>query len=184
MIPLSASDPSDREFIEQLYTRHHGLIYWKIHQVLDKTQDMDDIVSEVCIRLTAHVSTLRSLEEPAQKAYILSAARNTALMHVRKASYQQETAGLDELNPFLEGPSPAADDRMLRECDVEDAMQCIGMLPERDQVLLKMKYLSHMSDEEIGRALGMRPNAVRTAATRARQRARTLLKELMDRYEN
>ena len=57
-------------------------------------------------------------------------------------------------------------------------MDAMERLPLRDQDVLRMKYLSDMTDAEIAEILGIERVTVRVALSRARKRAYQLMMEM------
>ena len=66
---------------------------------------------------------------------------------------------------------------VLNRITAEELQAAIMKLPEKQQHILEYKYFLGMTDREIGKLLGVRPNSVRDYLTRARKAAYQICKE-------
>lgn len=71
----------------------------------------------------------------------------------------------------------AVDENLIREVEIDALKKGLACLPENKRLLLTMKYLDGLSDEEIANRLGIAKASVRTYLTRARRHLCQLLKE-------
>lgn len=181
-VTLSIPDENDRSFAERLYRDNHRLMYWAAHKVMGAHIDLDDVVADACVSLMRKIHVIRQMDGNILRAYVISTVRNTALSHLRKANRRRARDGGCEVGD-LSSPEPGPLERVCRLDMVAQLMDAIEGLPERDQDVLRMKYLSDLNDSEIGEALGIERVSVRVALSRARKRAYQLMMEMVDNGE-
>ena len=178
LFQFSAEDPSDRQFIEELYHQYNRLMYRKALDNLADPQDVDDLVQDCLERLIKQVGTLRKLSGCTLTAYIVYTVRNTAINMKRRREVQSRHVFLSdfsELEP--EDSSLSPEDALLVDERSEHFMQAFAELSEDDQFLLIGKYIQGLRDEELAQMMGCGAASVRMKLTRARRRALRKLRE-------
>lgn len=171
MIPLiiqTIENPSDREFMEELYLTYRKLIYSSISRITNR--DMDDLMQSTIEKLISHVSTLRTLSTAKTAAYIVATAENTARTHLYK-EYSISVISLDG-NDDLQ-------DALVSDFDIYDFLsqreqskifsEVWLKLSERDRTILENKYMLGMTNDEISQMLGIKSNSIRMAVSRAKK---------------
>ena len=172
MILAALENDEDRALMEELYLRHHRLMYAQALRVLNDSHAAEDAVSSALEALIRKIPLLRDMDGNKRKAYIVITVRHAAIDIYRRHS--RETVTEDE---FLEQiPSDSrVEDRLLESAGVEEIRDAIRRLGDRDRDILMMRYFREMSDREIGRELELRPTAVRVRISRARKHLVMLL---------
>lgn len=174
---LSMDDETDRRFVERLYRDNHRLMYWTAHRVMGANCDLDDVVADACVSLIRKIHVIREMDGNILRAYVISTVRNTALSHLRTEGRRRaHDAGAELEDLGSEEPGP-----LEQVCALDMAtrlMDAMERLPARDQDVLRMKYLSDMTDAEIAEILGIERVTVRVALSRARKRAYQLMMEM------
>ena len=173
---LMIDDDDDRAFMEKLYIEYHKLMYWTAFKVIWRREGLDDIVNDACVSLVCKISRIRALDCNILKGYIVSTTRNAAFDYIKKENRNRGVEESDDTLETVADDTPDAIDILVRK----ELMNSIERLSERDQSILRMKYIHDMSDEEMSRALAVKPVTVRSNLTRARQRAYKIMKEVLD----
>ncbi len=174
---LSIDDESDRRFMERVYRDNHRLMYWTAHKVMGAGRDLDDVVADACVSLIRKIHVIREMDGNILRAYVISTVRNTALSHLRvegRRRVRDADANMEDLSADEPGPL----ERVCALDMVARLMEAVGHLPAREQDVLRMKYLSEMTDAEIAEILGVERVTVRVALSRARKRAYQLMMEM------
>lgn len=177
---LMIDDDDDRAFMEKLYIEYHKLMYWTAFKVIWRRDGLDDIVNDACVSLICKISRIRALDCNILKGYIVSTTRNAAFDYIKKENRNRGVEESDDILETVADDTPDAIDILVRKELIECLMNSIERLSERDQSILRMKYIHDMSDEEMSRALAVKPVTVRSNLTRARQRAYKIMKEVLD----
>jgi len=169
---LAIESEDDRQFIQELYLQFNRLMYREAFRVVQTLEDADDAVSAACVSLIEHLPQLRAVNPQVYPAYIMSTVRNQALMFQRKQKTRRNALQHMMKNFDLQaGPSgDQMDEQIIHHCTLNRMKQMLRTLPEMDQLVLRMKYFEHASDEDIARLLDVRPTTVRSKLMRARRR--------------
>ena len=125
------------------------------------------------LRLIDHLDTLRRLEPEGLAGYIAAACRHTAYNAVRDSS-RHPWLPLDG-GPEVPDERQEVEDRVLRRLELDALAQVWPRLDENTRWLLEARYILDYSDGELARELGVKPDSVRMALTRARRKARRLI---------
>lgn len=159
----------DSDFLEGLYRDYSRLIYATVYKILENSFDAEDAMQTTLVKLIQKISTLQSMHSPHLANYIITVAKNTAFDIIRARS-RHPTFSFDELLDFPVFDSENnIEERIFLDIDRELVHQAWLQLPSQAQQLLSAKYILHLSDIEIAKNLGIRPNSVRMSLTRARR---------------
>ncbi len=169
----SASDPEyitqlragDLAGSEGLWRRHHRSAMAFATSIAGPTL-AQDLVSESFERVFA---AIRSGGGPdvAFRPYLLTAIRRRHVDHIRRDSRQVPVDDFEGLQDDL--VDPGSPDQLLDATIMQRAFQS---LPQRAQTVLWYGAVEGATQSEIGRVLGLKPNAVAALAFRAREALR------------
>lgn len=147
---LAIRDDDDRAYMTRLFVKYQRLMYRTIYDILGDKWATEDVLQTTLLRLIDHLDTLRRLEPEGLAGYIAAACRHTAYNAVRDSSR----------HPWL---------------PLDALAQVWPRLDENTRWLLEARYILDYSDGELARELGVKPDSVRMALTRARRKARRLM---------
>ena len=169
-------DQSDREFMEQLFLSYQRLIYHTIIQIVHDAWVTEDLLQSTIVSLIDNLETIRRLPERKLVNYIVSTAKNKAISQLRQNNRNHEFHFED--TPNL--PDPTEDNIpelfVLRQETFGALATVWEQLDERSQYLLRGRYILGKSYDELSRELGIQPQSVRMAVTRAKRIARSYFK--------
>lgn len=165
--------PSDEErliaFIERsekklLQYAYHKLRDWHLAQ---------DAVQAALLQLIKYFDTVRDFEAPRMLNYTLKIVSNECYAIWQKRSREvsfDEMLFKDDIDPNneIENFYDRVDQQILR--------QCVEQLPYTYKTVLCMKYFESASDLEIAAVLDIKPDSVRMALKRAREKLIELYK--------
>lgn len=170
-ILLAIEDDNDREFMEYLYLKYQRLMYSTIYQIVQDTWLTDDIIQNSLIKLIDNIPKLRSLTETKLINYIISVSKNTAFTQLRKNKSHTEIEIEDWLlqgnGPVDSGPEAF----VIKKEDMESFSKVWKKLDDRSRYLLRARFILKKSYAEMADELGVKPESVRMAITRARRTA-------------
>lgn len=158
------------DFFLWFYNQYNRYLLDIAQQACFNSQEMDDLVQTVWVKLLAKDKLLRSLSHPQRLNYISVAVVNTARQIWRKGS-QVQFCSLDSVTVGTPGGITTFNenfDRMVRNENFGSVWQ---LLDENVRELLERKYLLNESIEEIAQAMGVKPSSVRMYISRARRSA-------------
>lgn len=169
------ADDSDRAFIENLFLENRYLMFYIAKMYVENNADAEDAVSESCISFIKKIALLRGMDRRALKAYIVTTVKNNSLLIAQR---KKKYVGLEHLDTVVSS-SPAPDEQLMQNCSIEQLKAALEKLDETDRMILRMRYFQKFSDEEIGKATGLKNPSVRARLTRARGKLYRLLREEM-----
>ena len=150
--------------LEQVIDRYKTTVYGLALARTGSRADADDVFQEVFLAYAQ--STVSFREEEHRKAWLL---RTTVHMcrWVTASSWRRKVLSLSQ-----------REDRPVQfRCRAENELwQALMSLEETYRLPLYLFYFEELSTQEIARALGVRPGAVRMRLSRGREQLRALLK--------
>ena len=181
MIPfciMAIESEDDREFMEKLYINYQRLMYSEIFKITRDQWVTEDLLQDTITKLIDKVEELREKERKQLINYIISSCKNRAFNYVTREG-KRVSFSLDEC---MDAPSAEYDryemERTLIHTEDLDRLAAIWPdMDERSRYVLEAHYILEKSNEEIAKDLGICPNSVRMALTRARKTAYKLLEE-------
>lgn len=177
MVFLMISDDSDREFMEQLYTKYHKMMMRMAQSLCHSTEDAEDVVSESLISLITKIPVLRHLDRNVLEGYIISVVKNTTFMLWRKKKNRHEVE-LNEITAAIQPDNETTpEEKTLDKYSISLLMTCIGKLKEEEQVFIRMRYYEKRSNREIAAAFEIEESHVRTKLTRIRKKLMKMISE-------
>ena len=156
--------------MERTYQDYHRLMYAQALRVLKSAPSAEDAVSEALLALMKKISLLRTLDGNKLRSYCVITVKHTAISMLRRN--RRETP--EDFQ--AEAPAPdRTEGRVLEQAGVERVKDAIRCLPPQEMRIMLMRYFREMTEEEIGRELGLQPVSVRVHLSRARKKLKQLL---------
>lgn len=166
----------DRERLERCYDRTNRALWKHIYSILKNEADTYDVLQSAYLRLIDVLMKRKDLSDDALDAYLVTIARNLAFKwyHARRKTVPTDRMDSVAVRTGVEKNLEEREAHHMRSCALRQAMK---QLPPRYHHLIYMKYYQGLSNEEIGKKLGIKPESVRMLQTRA---IRALQKLFMD----
>ena len=171
MLPLvimAIEDESEKAFMTWLYLQYRRLIYSEIRKIIGSTDEVEDLLQSVIVKLIEKLPLLREMEQKKLVNYIISTAKNTAYNFLR--GKDREILWEDQEEP--PDPAPIPEEQIIAREDLYCLARVWVDLDEKTQYLLSAKYILKKSSKEIASDLNMPPDNVRMALVRAKRKAR------------
>ena len=136
--------------------------------------DVDEIGAEVFLALVRRDRILLKRYDPQYRlsTYLGVICRTEVLRHLRRGNRLphdlEEPGRLPEREGTL-GPARTLEDRERADA-IATLREALGRLPERDRMLLTMKYLDGLDYRSIGEALDLNPESIGQFLHRAKQK--------------
>ena len=165
-------DQFDREYMLWLYERYVSYLFFAAGKFTDSQPEREDLVHDTLLRLMRNIPTLRGLEPKALAGYLYLTVRSVWLDRDRR----ELPLSHDILDTVAVRET---EEEELRKWDLAALKERLG---KRDWFLLQAKYIVGCTDGEIGGMIGCSGASVRMLLTRARRRARAVLKDKEDEY--
>lgn len=168
----------DEAYMLEVFLKNKHYMYRLAMKYAKEYDSASDIVSIACVKILENIDILRKLEPKKQTKYILTIVKNTSVNYWRRRRVEhrwlmEETERYSEKQ--IEDKSP--DDILIQEAENQKLERVIEKLRSGEKEILRMKYFGQMSDEKIGKQLGIATDSVRSYLTRARRALRTELEK-------
>jgi RNA polymerase sigma-70 factor (ECF subfamily) len=126
--------------------------------------DPEDVLSEVFLQVARDISTFDGAES-GFRSWVFTIAHHR-LIDARRHSARRPV----DLSPDPPEPSGRADDaaeEALAQIGVEQVQRVFGALSDEQRAVLLLRVLADMSIEDVAKALGKRPGAIKALQRRA-----------------
>lgn len=175
---------SERELIErsqqgetaafgELYERHLASIYRYIYYRVGNQQDAEDLTETTFIKAWEAIASYTIGKLPLI-AWLYRIARNTVIDQSRKR--KAELVDLDEQYD-LASPDTPIEEEVALGADLNQVMEAMAKLPEDQQEVVTLRFLSGMSHNEAAEIMGKSLASVRVLQFRALKTLRLWLQE-------
>jgi RNA polymerase sigma-70 factor (sigma-E family) len=154
---------TDELSIEALFRAHGARLVRVARMFVDDRAAAEDIVQEAFIRF--HRKRRRLREPAAAAGYLRATVLNLARDHNRRGVMSRRHIDAQAHHVGDVGPDP--DDAFALDEEHRAVIDALSHLPPRQRDCLVMRYHLEMSPHEIGDALGIGVNSVKTHLTRA-----------------
>ncbi|GIW05826.1 MAG: RNA polymerase sigma factor [Dehalococcoidia bacterium] len=171
----------DVSAFEALVVRYSRPIYNFAFRFVGNADDANDVAQATFLQLYTHLASVRL--DQALRPWLFQIARNKAI-DVLRARRQVLFSDLDREDDDLSAVEQVPDREPLPESIVEHADlqrilgEAIACLPPKYREVVALRYTSDLTFKEMGEALGLPENTVKTLFQRAKSRLRVLLTEL------
>jgi RNA polymerase sigma-70 factor (ECF subfamily) len=155
------------EEFERLYREHAGFVYRIALNITRNTEEAEDIVQTIFLRLLRRESSPDLQTRP--RAYLYRAAVNAALDAIRLRRDRQEA--VFEIEVILPSDTDSKEDlhRQLHKAIAELSPTSAG--------IIILRYMHNHSDAEIAKMLGKSRGVIAVTLYRARARLKKLIRQ-------
>ena len=173
-------DPGAFRDLVESHSRH---LFHLAYRITGNESDAEDVVQETFLKAyralprfepRANLGTWLRRIAANQALDVMRARRRQGLRAHGSGSAEDPTGSADPLDSLREkGPSP---DRLLLSSEVAlRVRRAMSLLSPNERAAFVLRHFEDMSNEEIGRALGLRENAAKQSVLRAVRKLRKVL---------
>jgi RNA polymerase sigma-70 factor (ECF subfamily) len=160
----------------RLYVEHVDRVYRVLRGMLRSDEDAEDATQDAMLTVLTSLHKYTPRAEVRFAAWLMTIAVNTARRRFRRRRPELTVTG-----ELPETPDDGADpaevlDRARRR---RALLIALAELPERERVLVSLRYGAELNAREIGTAVGMEPAAIRKILERARTRLGARIEALL-----
>ena len=148
--------PDNEQSIESLYRAHGTWLVRVARMFVDDRAAAEDLVQEAFIRF--HRNRHRLRDTAAAAGYLRSTVLNLARDHNRRGMMSLRHVDSHPMGTM--GPDP--DDALVIDDEQRTVIAAVAKLSLRQRDCIVMRYYLELSYEEIGVALAISPNSVKT----------------------
>ena len=156
-----------REF-EELFREHFQFVYCTAYTVTGSSQDAEDVIQTVFMKLLQQHFLLRARDNP--KPYLYRAAINASLNIIRSRKRLDLTSDFDRFDT-LRGDGPFAPG----DAAASSLVKAMSQLNPLAVEILVLRYEHNYSDAQIAKMLGKSRGMIAVTLYRARKRLKRLL---------
>ena len=174
MLPIILSaveSPGDQDFLFQLYTKYQRLMFSTVRKYLTDPQEVEDVVQDALVKMIEIVSKLREMDCCTLPALVVIIVRNTSIDHAKHLNVTNKHSLPLSYSSDAASEAPSLDELAILGERSSSLHNIWPRLSEDDQLLLYGKYVLGLSDQELARLIGCKPNSIRMKLTRARRKA-------------
>lgn len=168
----------DEEALVVLYQRALPVIYRYVLARLGRQDLVEDVVADVFLVMVESISGLRTEQEAGFYAWLIQIAQGKIARAFRRLARSERKQGPPERNSERASANgvgePVATDvlsnpvAVLEWCEtLAEIGQALGELSEEQQVVIVGRFLAEQSIDELAKALGKQPGAIRALQFRA-----------------
>ena len=150
--------------MDQIIDRYQNMVYGLALAKTNSPADADDVFQEVFLACFQSGKTFR--DEEHRKAWLLRTTVNMC-RRVTASAWRRKTVPLEEQQEVSV---------RFREPEENLVWEAVQKLEEKYRLPVYLFYFQELSTEEIAKALGIRPGAVRMRLSRGRDMLREMLK--------
>jgi RNA polymerase sigma-70 factor (ECF subfamily) len=165
----------DEAAFEQLVLRHQRYVFNLAYRVLGDYTEAEDMTQEAFVRVWRGLSGFRG--QARFTTWLYRIVHNLCLN--RLPGLQRELLQTEPLEEVLADPGPSPADLFAVREQMAFLHAQMDRLPEKYRLVLTLRYLQHLSYDEIAAALEMPMGTVKTHIHRARR----LLRERLSQWE-
>lgn len=155
----------DMGAFEELFSSNYTHIYNLCYRMMRNSQDAEDMLQETMLKAWRKLKSFK--QTSSFSTWLHRIAVNTCLDAIRKR--KDASASLEEMGEYgkeiKDGDAGHFDERAVERRMLEDAL---GMIKERDRVIIVLKDIQGYSYEEIAQILECPMGTVRSRLSRAR----------------
>lgn len=160
----------DRHAIKTLLVRNWGWLKGLVRTILSDSNDVDDVLQNICIRVIDKIETLREPER--FRPWLVSLARNEAITFRRKKKRQPIRL---EPEQFAEQPDPRTFDEMDKAERRQQLTEAIDRLPEKYREALLLQLTGRMSYNDMAQLLEIPVTTFQVRLVRARRMVQDMM---------
>lgn len=156
----------DPEVFQTLYHRYARRVYGYIASRISHSQDVEDVVAEVFLRVIKHLDQLRNRRQPSFAAWLFVITRHAVADHYRQNGRHESLLSLEDAEPCL--PVEKQPDHIFSENEEAARLyRLILTLPERQREIVTLRYYGGLHNQEIAAVLGIGEKTVSAYLSRA-----------------
>ncbi|HUE03876.1 MAG TPA: sigma-70 family RNA polymerase sigma factor [Bryobacteraceae bacterium] len=181
-VAVAQARAGDSGAFRVLVERHSRHLFRLAYRMTGHQQDAEDVVQETFLRAYRQLSKFDDRASFGTWLYRIAANCALDLIRARKRrGSQTEAADPDAPDPMQAVPDPApAPDRLALSAEVgREVAATLDSLSDMERTAFVLRHYEGMCIDDIGRTLGVQPNAAKHSIFRAVQKLRRALEPLV-----
>lgn len=158
-------DEQDKIKFREIYEEYRKQMWYAADRILHDRFLAEDAVHDAFLGIARNFSRIRSFEPKTIRAYVITSARNAALMIARKHK-TDSTIDIESLSGIKDAKADADINRIET---IDFAVSVINRLPELYREVMYLRFVLELSEKEIALQLGRTQNTVCQQISRGRK---------------
>lgn len=164
-ILVTQAQEGDQEAFERLVRRHQRYVFNVAYRVLKDSVEAENITQEAFVRAWRGLPGFRGKAQFTTWLYRI--VHNLCLNRLPKLRH--ELVQIEPLEDVLDDPSPTPSDLIETQEQVALLHAELERMPAKYRLVLSLRYLEHLSYEEIAAAIDLPMGTIKTHIHRARR---------------
>jgi RNA polymerase sigma-70 factor, ECF subfamily len=161
---------------QRLYEQYVDRVFRVVRGMLRSDADAEDVTQDAMLTVLTSLHTYRPRANARFAAWVMTIAVNTARRRFRRRRPELTATGeLPEMPD--DGDSPA--DNLDRARQRRALLIALSELPERERLIVSLRYGADLNASEIGTTIGLDPATIRKILERARDRLGARIESLL-----
>lgn len=166
-------DERDKIKFREIYEEYRKQMWYAANEILHDRFLAEDAVHDAFLGIAKNFSKISTFEPKVIRAYVITSAKNSALMIARKKK-SDNTIDIEQLNGIRD---IMADDEINRIETLDLAVSVINQLPALYREVMYLRFVLELTDKEIALQLGRNQNTVSQQISRGRKMFIKILSE-------
>lgn len=155
-----------------LMEQYQEKLYWQIRRIVKEHEDTNDILQNVLIKVFQ--SILQFKEESRLSTWLFRISYNETMNHLQ----QQKKMNLSDWEMSVKTVEGLEDKEDLDKKTFDELVQtAISLLPEKQQLVFKMRYFEEQSYEDMQNILGTTAGALKASYHHAVKKIESFVKQ-------
>jgi RNA polymerase sigma-70 factor (ECF subfamily) len=152
---------------QALYVQHVDRVFGAVRGMLRSDADAEDVTQDAMLKVLTSLHKYTPRADARFAAWVMTIAVNTARRRFRRRRPELTATG-----ELPDTPDDRADpaDGLDRARQRRALLIALAELPERDRLIVSLRYGAELNASEIGAAMGMEPATIRKILERGRTR--------------
>lgn len=161
-------DLNETHYFETIYNRYSSHIYNKCYSFVKNEAEAKDLTQDIFLKLYLKLSSFQGKSK--FSTWVYSFTHNHCINYVNRNAKRKYEMRLHE-DFDLENVGESLDVNAVKQVQAEEQLvKAMEQLPEKDKLILQLKYQQKLSVKDIEVKLGLGSSAVKMRIKRAKER--------------
>lgn len=172
-------DKTQKDKLEQIYEKYKNRMFVAACRILGDVHKSEDVVHDCFIAIARNIDKIGDVDSASTAAYVIKAARNTALNQRKKGSSEIISDISDE--EILSDENTL--ENLCRQENYNIIVDAIMSLDEKYRDVLSFYYLNELTVFQIAQLLSRKENTVKQQLARGRQKLIKIIEKETELYD-
>lgn len=161
----------------KLYNKYYGLIRYVVYDILRNNDATDDVVSTAFTKAFTKINTF--VDNISFETWLKTIAINCSIDYIRKTHEENNNTFIDDDDCYIQlnSTESSPEEKLIENENINRINEAYETLRPFYRRLLDMKINKNLSNEDIGKEVGLSSTQVRDLLHRARNRLRKFINQ-------